>query len=324
VGLSISVDVDRPANGARRPSVTLPDAILYVLSPSFSGSTLLTLLIAQHPAIATIGELKAARVGATPGYKCSCGGLLTDCEFWRELMLVVAQRGGKNSLDDLGTHFSNPGFLFRRLINAGVHGGMWPVLSDFALHSVPACRRALVDILQQNILMMQVISELQQGRVFLDASKDPARLRVLQRHFGRRIKVVRLLRDGRGIANSYMKHYGVSMAVAGREVAHTFAACDRLMDRIASADKLTLRYENLCDDPEAALQRIFALASLEPVAEADRRSLRELHILGNVTRLDGSSIRLDEKWRAELSHQDLATFNRIAGHQNEKYGYGSS
>ena len=37
--------------------------LVYILSPSYSGSTLLTFLLNTHPEIATIGELKAQALG---------------------------------------------------------------------------------------------------------------------------------------------------------------------------------------------------------------------------------------------------------------------
>jgi hypothetical protein len=46
------------------------------------------------------------------------------------------------------------------------------------------------------------------------------------------------------------------------------------------------------------------------------------HILGNDMRLkSGSDIRLDERWRKNLSQADLATFDEVAGDLNRKYGY---
>ena len=75
---------------ASRPT---PESVLYILGPSYSGSTLLTLLLAQHPQIATIGELKAATVGRIPDYRCSCGQLLRECALWRDVQARMQRRG---------------------------------------------------------------------------------------------------------------------------------------------------------------------------------------------------------------------------------------
>jgi hypothetical protein len=48
----------------------------------------------------------------------------------------------------------------------------------------------------------------------------------------------------------------------------------------------------------------------------------EHHIVGNGMRLDSTSeIRIDERWRKELSQRDLAQFNSVAGDMLGKLGY---
>ena len=47
--------------------------LIYIMSPSFSGSTLLTFLMGAHPSVATVGELKATSLGDIDEYDCSCG-----------------------------------------------------------------------------------------------------------------------------------------------------------------------------------------------------------------------------------------------------------
>ena len=53
---------------------------LYVASPSYSGSTLLTMLLAEHPEVATIGEMKGGQEDLS-SYRCSCGALFAACPF---------------------------------------------------------------------------------------------------------------------------------------------------------------------------------------------------------------------------------------------------
>jgi hypothetical protein len=304
---SLATTVAREAS-ASRPT---PESVLYILGPSYSGSTLLTFLLAQHPQIATIGELKAATVGRIPDYRCSCGQLLRECALWRDVQARMRRRGFELELSDLGTHISGHGRLFRRLINAGVRPFPWPALSDSAIKLLPRCRRTLAGVLQQNFRLMETIAEAQQGRVFLDGSKDPERLRMLLRGLSLPVKVVRLLRDGRGVTNSYMKHYRVGMKVAAKEFLRTSRACDRVMARIGAADQLTIRYEDLCREPQETVASVLALARLAPTAARMRRAAGAIHILGNAMRLDSAvEIRLDENWRRELSSSDLETFSR--------------
>ena len=46
------------------------------------------------------------------------------------------------------------------------------------------------------------------------------------------------------------------------------------------------------------------------------------HVLGNGMRLDADkSVRLDERWRTELSREQLAIFDETAGRLNARLGY---
>lgn len=88
---------------------------------------------------------------------------------------------------------------------------------------------------------------------------------------------------------------------------------------------VTIRYEDLCRDPEKVLATItdeFGLdrMDLKPGALKEGRH----HILGNNMRLNSvSEIRFDETWRNELSEQELQDFEAAAGDVNKVLGYAS-
>ena len=77
------------------------------------------------------------------------------------------------------------------------------------LRLLPACQRQLYKIFERNRQMIEVICKLQQGAIFLDGSKDPIRLKLLDLAGYWDLKVIYLIRDGRGATNSYMRHYNV-------------------------------------------------------------------------------------------------------------------
>ena len=83
--------------------------LLYILAPSFSGSTLLTYLLAQHPRVATVGELKATQMGPIDDYRCSCGEPMRTCAFWQALDREAGADGVDFSLEDFGTVFDGTG-----------------------------------------------------------------------------------------------------------------------------------------------------------------------------------------------------------------------
>ncbi|MFC1794795.1 hypothetical protein ACFL3Q_14555 [Planctomycetota bacterium] len=194
-----------------------PRDLVYILAPSYTGLTLLTFLLSRHADIATIGELKATARGDIAICRCSCGLLQHECTFWKRVTQEMAKAGDPFALEDFGTHFQADSFVCNCLLLAGVRGIVFEAMRNSMLRLSPHCRVRLHDILEQNRQVIDVICNLQKCRVFLDGSKEPIRLKLLYLANCWDLKVIYLIRDGRGATNSYMCHYNVSMETAARE-----------------------------------------------------------------------------------------------------------
>lgn len=296
---------------------------VYITSPSYSGSTLLTFLLATHPRIATVGELKAQAMGNIEEYYCSCGTRFPDCIFWQRLVDRLQENGVALDLQAFESHFHLPGApLSDRLLRATVRGPGLEKLRDLGLAYWPPARRKRDRALARNVALVDAICTVQGGDVFLDGSKDPIRLKHLYQHGPWNMKVISMIRDGRGAANSWMKHYHTDMATAAREWKDNQLECERMVNMLPAEDCYPLYYEELCRYPDEKLAEIFRFIGLDP-DQANRDFLAvENHIIGNSMRLKSSSeIVLDEKWRTRLTPDDLKTFETIAGDLNQRYGY---
>ena len=298
--------------------------LLYILSPSFSGSTLLTFLLAAHPDIATVGELKASAMGDVESYRCSCGARLQQCDFWRKVKTGMEKSGAKFDFADFGTHFNSGPAWFKRLVRLGAKNALLSYSSSQLLRILPSCRSRLNRIIEQNGILIDLIASIQGGCLFLDGSKDPERLTQLLVSRRWKIRVIHLLRDGRGIANSYRKHHNVDLKTAAIEWLRTDRECLRVAARVARQNVLTIKYEDVCQEPQRVLDEIFSFAGLARNASPNGAATLE-HVLGNSMRLNGSkSILLDQKWRTDLLPQDLEIFEAIAGDYNRSRGYHKS
>jgi hypothetical protein len=297
--------------------------LVYIASPSYSGSTLMTFLLGSHPEVATVGELKAAGIGDVDRYECSCGTRIRECSFWRHLNGEFERRGEPLDLADFGTHFRRRGATIAdRLIRARARGSAFEAIRRLGLRVLPEARRAHRQIIDRNRLFVEVVSGLRGARAFVDSSKDPNRLQYLVWAGYWPVKALYMVRDGRGTAVSYMRHTGVSMEVAATEWRDTVEECDRVMARLPCGEWLKVPYEELCRDPERMLDVVFRFIGLDPArATRDFRSV-EQHILGNAMRLGSSSeVTADQRWRGTLGATDAATFERIAGRLNRAHGY---
>jgi hypothetical protein len=190
------------------------------------------------------------------------------------------------------------------------------------LRVVPPWRKRREMILERNRLLMELITARQEKRIFLDGSKDPEQLQQLLKSRLWNLKVVRLLRDGRGIVNSYMKHHQVELKSAVRAWLRTECACARATSAMSADDVLTIKYEDVCGDPRGAMNRIFTFAGLSSAGTPRFSKEPQLHILGNAMRLNpDKSIKHDEKWKIQLLPSELREFEALAGKQNRSRGY---
>lgn len=296
--------------------------LIYIMSPSYSGSTLLTFLLASHPDIATVGELKATAIGDAQQYLCSCGSHLTECGFWNQVAVEMEQKGRSFSLSNFGTHFSSPSYLCDKILRSGVRGRYFEILRDYGFLTFPQCRKERESILDQNLSLMDVISHLQGAELFLDGSKDPVRIRHFVDSGCWDVRVIFLIRDGRGVANSYMQHNHVSMEIAAQAWVDKSRELEEQEKRLVEGTCLRVCYEDLCRRPDHVLHDIFEFIGIDPDQAHREYHSFDYHVLGNAMRLKSSNeIRLDEKWKTKLSAHDLDVFESIGGKLNRQFGY---
>jgi hypothetical protein len=319
--------------------------LAYILAASHSGSTLLSMLLGAHPQICTVGELKANRIGDGENYRCSCGRQIVQCDFWKEIEFRMHQKGLPFSVGAAGTNISaTDNAYLRRLIRPQLQAASLELVRDLALGISPAWHRHHALIQKRNAALIGTILELRGARIIVDSSKGGLRLKYLLRNRSLDVKVIRLIRDGRAVSLTYMDTdayadasepelrsggFGktgakkkVPMSRAAYEWRRAIEEGERAIRRLKASQWIEIRYETLCVKPVETLREIctFLGVSREGV-ERDFRKVTQ-HVVGNGMRLDTSSeIRLDERWKAWLSAEELDIFDSIAGRVNRKYGY---
>jgi hypothetical protein len=296
--------------------------LVYIAAPSYSGSTLLTFLLNAHPDVGTIGELKWGNIDLAT-YTCSCGALLRECGFWRRVTRAVTARGLPFSLQRPATDFRcRTHRLTDRVARARVRGRLFESVRSGLLATLPESRREWPLATMVNRALIETVLDLQQAVVFVDASKDPVRLKHLLDTGEYDVRAIQLVRDGRGVTNSGVTNKGAGAAAAAREWLRTHRQIERLAPQLGRGRLRRVRYEDLCRDPAGTVDGIFRFIGLDPATAARDFRAVEHHILGNAMRLRASSaVAPDEKWRTMLGDARLAEFERVAGELNRTYGY---
>lgn len=295
---------------------------VFLMSPSYSGSTLLTLLLARHPRVATVGELKATQMGDVEQYQCSCGQIITHCDFWARLKQQLAERGVPLDLRNFGTNYRMRG---SPLIDLGLRMRVLPAVGELVRNSllaaVPRAAATLRRLNERNRAIAEAVCQVQGADVFLDGSKEPQRFLMMLRAGFPDPHVIHIVRDGRAAANSAIGHEYADLGHAARDWRNTHAQAMRIRRLLPAERFISIRYEDMCADANGVIDSLFRFVGLDPT-EGNAVQQRVHHVLGNSMRLRPlQEIRPDERWRRQLSPAQLAVFDRIGGKMNRRFGY---
>jgi hypothetical protein len=303
--------------------------VRYVCIPGspFTGSTLLGTLLNQHPDCASIGAaVGLIRRADLATYRCSCGQLFRECEFWNDVAARTRALG--YPVDVFRTDFWSTHLRLsaKRLVNALLVRslGSDPVndIRDAVVGTLPRVRRAIAAMGWNTWALAAAVLDRTGKSVFVDTSRDHQRPKYLAMHPGFDLKVIHLIRDARGNSASIMKHTGTDAARAAKQWRHYNTEADRIRRYVPRDAWLALHYEDLCADPGAVLDRIADFIGVSPTRTSVGAATHASHIIGNKMRLTGvSEIREDRSWQTRLNPSDLEVLARIAGPTSRRLGY---
>jgi hypothetical protein len=211
----------------------------------------------------------------------------------------------------------------RRLRTGSLRSHQIETLRDLVGRLWPGQTHQLKKIGARNQALVESILYLTGKSVFLDASKDHMRIKYLRRFTDLDISVIHLVRDPRGVVNSFLNH---KKWMDTRTAARRWANFNRNMERQLRAlhmdRQIRIRYEDLCCDVSGTLECLGRFCGVQPGQFLDDYRSVAHHIIGNRMRLRNSSkVELDERWKNALSITQLEEITHIAGPLCRAYGY---
>jgi hypothetical protein len=296
---------------------------IQVQATSFSGTTLLAMLLGAHPQIATVGEMNGLQHVQVERYLCSCGVRMRKCPFWQAVTAQMQQRGFAFDIACFDTRFLPQAPAFLHALRQGSSGYAWLDATRDALFGLwPGETRALQRLALRNQALVEIILALTGSTVFVDTSKEALRLPSLRKFSTLDIGVIHWVRDVRGFVASTVRRRGAgAFPIALRRWVRLHQRTLRLLTTWPADRQLRVRYEDLCCEPQPTLARIFRFCGVDPALYTEEEQEKSQHIIGNPTRLRGTVIRLDERWRQQLSADQLLQIERQAGQLNRFFGY---
>ncbi len=283
--------------------------VLFIGGSGRSGTTLLSRVIGQLPGYVAVGEVREIwrdRVGQNR--LCGCGQPFAECSFWQHVGDVAF--GGWSNVDRAATEA-----LVGRLNWLGAYRVLLPGSED---------RLASPELADTLGRLYDGIASAAGGATIVDTSKGPPYGVALSSVPSLDFRAIHVVRDSRGIANSWLKEiprpYTAQRVLRGHKLSAVssvrWLVHNSEMELLGSRVPMTrLVYERFAQDPKVGTRRILGRLGYPADADAfsfldeDGAELRADHtVAGNPNRLDTGRIRVkvDAAWR-----QDLSTLQRV-------------
>lgn len=313
---------------------------LYIVSSPHGGSTLLSHVLGRHPQAVNLGEVSFMPKELALGRLCTCGERLAECAAWGEIFDAVAARFGADLRTDpyglnLGEavegRFESVPFDAAhqtpwRRVTAKLRGAVDTAALLGAPHgrllsavTPPSINRSI----RNTIDLYETVAGVRQRELVIDASKQPRKAPRLYLQDPRQLRVLHLVRDGRGVVASRMK-YMLPQRAANRWNHYHRLARHLLQRWVAPEARRQLRYEDFVADPEQQLKSLCAWLGLDYSCDMLDASDRAEHSAGGNParfRLKDGIQPADERWRTKLSADQLEMFEQVGGALNRDFGY---
>ncbi len=303
----------------------MPPIFAAIETTAFSGATLLAALLGAHPAIATVAEMNGLIDSVDPDeYLCSCGQRIQVCEFWQSVKKGMETKGFDFDVADFNMKFiSGRSSLLHRLREGSVRINWIDSLRDAFLFALPGQTHRFHAKTDRNEAFIKTVLSITGKQVFVDSSKDRLRPKVLRRFSSLDVRVIHLVRDVRGVVASNLRRY---KTVSAGQVAHDWRQLHRRVKVTLESwpkDKyIVVRYEDLCQNMEKTLKRLYVFCDAGPNFKINDLQSVSDHLIGNPMRLSRiSELKLDERWKDELTASQLKEIEQVAGPVGRQYGY---
>ena len=337
-----------------------PVKVLKITGLGRSGSTILDVVLGNHPQVESVGEvgnivrngwISRESLREIPKDKirvplCTCGKRLDvlyvdtpdeACPFWSSVRREWLERTDGDSIESY-PKLQNDFELKRR----------WPRLL-YEKRRPSALFRSYARLTRTFFESIRAVS----GKpIIVESSKSPARALALGVIPGIDLYVIHLVRDGRGVITSHRKSFekdlqaGIMWDHKGRPMWKTIVrrrvlylmsvvrwtvqnlASEWVCTQLGPKRTMRLRYEDFVADPKTALERIGSLIELDltNIAEAasSGKPMQAGHnIGGNRTKKTGTiTLRPDAaEWKIALSPTEQRLSWMLIGWLMRRYGY---
>jgi len=298
--------------------------LVFIISSSHSGSTLLDMILGAHSEIFSLGEIinfpRAAKSTTIP---CVCGVSVSKCKFWAPI------------IEDLSYDMININDRIEIKLSKQEKLKLLIPFYHFTITKNIDIDRNF-EILRD---LYNLVYAKSKCNILVDSSKywgRPIYLKKMLKSYS--IYVLHIVRDGRGVLNSgikrknKVKQYTENSYTSELEYENniinnwmkTNLFSSIMLKNIFKRKYMLVKYENICNNPYRVLKNISNLLNIEFENKMVNFGDQIHHnIGGNHMRLDKNLFikKVDDEWKIKLVKNQLKLFNRKAKWLNKFYGY---
>lgn len=315
--------LEAPVTSAQTPS---KPHVLRIVGDGRSGSTVIGTVLSQVPSSIFVGEVAQVwRAFTTPSWACSCGELVADCAFWRD----VRSHSMVDTSFDVG-QLRDTTERFLRIRPLKLANLMRRPLD----HRLVEYSQALQDI-------YRAIAATAGADLVVDSTKSAPELLLAVRTFSIRLDVLHLVRDPRAVTHSQARPRPATMQSGFGWTAETaFTSSARWTIRNALIGLMLsrrtpvhrrMRYEDFVSHPALELRSLDQFVETTEIADQLERSGGQIAV-GPRHALDGNGrvleqrskiqLRLDEEWKSAMPRSRRVAASIPALPLMLLYGYG--
>jgi hypothetical protein len=321
-------------NSKQYPDNNLNNAkVLYICSDVRSGSTLLDMLLGRLSSLKSVGELHHLYNYLNDNYYnyktkedlCTCKQKVSECSFWKTVIEGFLKEN--KNLKELKTRYdvkqNRLAEAFFKIAFAFLPVHFINYLSRYSSRIKSSVKVA--DNLSEIYRMINFVSD---SEYVVDSSKSPETIKYLRIKHSDSLKVIYLKRDLRAIAfskNRRRPERGTIYKSALNTLIFNFIL-NIYIFFTPKKQRLVIRHENLIKDSQKTIKGICKFLNIDFEEKVFDDSFQiQFHNLGGsprrFTNKTFSHLRLDERWKKELTTKEIFILNLILKLSNKINGY---
>lgn len=313
-------------NITNTPEVTIKSSNLkyavYITSDDRSGSTMLDLLLANHPSIFCIGEvhnlaayLHNDRSFYNPVHEliCMCGSPIGKCNFWKQV-----ERELGRPLQSLRIRSDRVCYnAFCRIMNR-IH---CRIEKEILQHSPELLERKIIRRLihhdkfaEDTFAFYEAVSAASGAPIITDSSKWPFRFHYLYENSPEKIKIIKLFRHPFAVVCSKVRRKEGNIIECAEQWANMVDNINLFTRNVPESCQLQIHYEELCNDTPKTINKICQFLGIpynQMVLSLKKDRIH--HIGGSPSKFKrgDTTISLDERYKDELTSTQLKKISHV-------------